>query len=51
MGADLNDKVVIKAIREAVEDRSTLTPEEGFAFMQEYFAVRIPERNRKAGEA
>ena len=42
MGADLNDKVVIKAIREAVEDRSTLTPEEGFAFMQEYFAVRIP---------
>ena len=51
MGADLNDKVVIKAIREAVEDRSTLTPEEGFDFMQEYFAVRIPERNRKAGEA
>ncbi len=51
IGADLNEKVVLKAIREAMEDKSTLTQEEGFAFMQEYFTVRVPERNRKAGEA
>ncbi len=50
MGGDLNDKVVLKAIREAMEDRSTLTQQEGFAFMQEYFTVIVPERNRKAGE-
>lgn len=50
IGADLNEKMIMKGIRDAIQDKSTLTPEEGFAYMQKYFTVIVPERNLAEGE-
>ena len=49
IGSDLNEKMVLKAINDLLAGKQSMTPEEGFAFMQEYFTVTMPERNLSAG--
>lgn len=50
LDGDVNIKMVIKSIREAIEDKTAMTPEESFAFLQEYYTVKLPERKRIKGE-
>ena len=49
VGPDINPDVVIRAIKEAMADKSTLTPEEAFSYMQRYFMEIVPERNLQEG--
>lgn len=49
IGSDLNEKMVLKAINDLLAGKQSMTPEEGFAFMQEYFTVTMPERNLSEG--
>lgn len=50
LGDDIDIKMVLKGIREAVDDKSAMTAEEGFAYMQRYYMVIVPERNQAEGE-
>lgn len=50
IGADFNEKMVIAAIRDVMADKGTFTNEEAFAYMQKYFTVVLPERNKIEGE-
>lgn len=50
IGPDINEKMILKGIRDAIDDKSVFTPEEGFAYMQKYYTVILPERNLVEGE-
>lgn len=49
VGSDINPDVVMKAIKEAMANKSTLTPEEAFGYMQRYFMEIVPARNLEKG--
>lgn len=50
LGEDFNQKMVINAIRDVMNEKGSLDPEESFKVMQSYFTVVLPERNRVDGE-
>lgn len=50
IGPDINEKMILKGIKDAIADKSAFTPEEGFAYMQKYYTVILPERNLVDGE-
>lgn len=51
VGSDFNIDMALAAIKDAMDDKYTLTTEESYAFLQEYFSVRLPERKKAEGEA
>ncbi len=50
LGDYFDEKMVIAAIRDVLNDKNTLTFTESRTVMQDFFLVRIPERNRVEGE-
>lgn len=51
VGDDLNVDMVFAAIRDVMKERPTLTMEESYAFLNEFFSVRIPAKKKAEGEA
>ncbi len=51
LGKDYNQDMVFAAIKDVFADRPTLLPADAMGFIQEYFMVRIPARNKAEGEA
>lgn len=51
MGDELDQKMVIKGIRNVLAEKEGLTPQETFELMQEYFVVKLPARKLKEGQA
>lgn len=47
----MNTELIYQGIRDVVEGKMQMTPEEAQAFTQEYFQVRLPANNLKESEA
>lgn len=50
VGKDFNREMVFAAIKDIFDDKPTLTSEEAQKYLQEYFVVRIPAKNKAKGE-
>lgn len=50
-GKDFNIDMVFAAIRDVFAERPTLTLDESYAFLNEYFSVRVPAKKKAEGEA
>ncbi len=50
MGADYDKKMVMTAINDILDGKESLDEMQGGMVIRDYFAVYLPERNKKAGE-
>ena len=50
VGDDLNNEMVFAAIKDVFSDKGTLTMDESYNFLNEYFSIRIPEKKKAEGK-
>lgn len=50
LDGELNVSKVFAAINDVLKDKAAMEQEDAYAFLREYFTVRVPEKNKKASE-
>ncbi|MDR0907473.1 MAG: FKBP-type peptidyl-prolyl cis-trans isomerase [Rikenellaceae bacterium] len=51
LDSTMNVAIIAEAIRDVIAGKGQMTQEEAYAFLNEYFSVRVPARNRAEAEA